>query len=74
MHSRRSIGKMPYKQRINGLCALERRDELKLWLTIVNILTLIVDAGLGALQLVFLLPSHRSAFTWNQTRNLLKRT
>ena len=46
MDPRRSICNMPSKQRSQGLCAQERRDEFKLWQIIVNILTLIMEAGL----------------------------
>ena len=56
MKPRRSICKMPYKQRYQGMCALERRENLKLWKIIVNILTLIVGAGLEVAQLVLIIP------------------
>ena len=56
MNPRRSISKMPYKQSFQGLCALERRVELKLWTIIVNILTLLVGDGLGTAQLVLIIP------------------
>ena len=48
MDPRRSICRMPYKQRFQGLCTLERCEESKLWQTIVNILAVVVGAGLEA--------------------------
>ena len=38
---RRSVGKMPKKRRHLGKTALERRAEVKMWTTIVGILTLL---------------------------------
>ena len=55
MNQRRSISKMPYKQRFQRLCDLERREDLKLWQTIVNILIFIVGVGLEASQLVLII-------------------
>jgi cobalamin synthase len=39
---RRPIGLMPYRRRQDGLGALERREEKKLWMNIIAILTILV--------------------------------
>lgn len=42
---RRSIGQMPYLRRQDGLCSLERREEHKIWVSVVTILAAAAAMG-----------------------------
>ena len=44
-NERRSVGQMPYRRRQDGLCAMERREEVKLWTLIISLLTVLVAAA-----------------------------
>ena len=44
-NERRSIGQMPYRRRQDGLCGMERREELQLWTMIISILTVLAAAA-----------------------------
>ena len=46
----RSIKKMAYKRRHNGLCAAERMEEEILWKSIVSIINLVVTMGIIVIQ------------------------
>ena len=50
-NERRSIGQMPYRRRHDGLCGMERREELQLWKLIISVLTVLGAAAMNpALQ------------------------
>ena len=49
---RKSIGKMSYKQRHEGLCSQERRDEQKTWSSIRDLIVVIAGSPLQLFQLI----------------------